>query len=279
MTANQRRPGFRLPWSSERTARAERWRPAMSEEPMTPDDQRRRVCRRRRGRGGRLEAPAASTPEPAAEMEAPAVPRPPRARRPAAEAASTAPAELRPTPQTVAAAGAAARPATSSCATWSPRCAALPTRPATPAWPSCTSKRRRAGPPPRDGRRAPSHRAPRARRNGRCRASGSGRAAEAERIQREAEQRVVARRAAARAAARRRHQPHRGGDEGRPRSRRRVRARAGRLPLAADRDQRPRRLCGRGKADAEGAQPRQPARPRLPTPVPPARARSGEGSP
>ena len=71
MTANQRRPGFRLPWSSEMEDQGGEAMPGGEDQPMTPTNTGGEA-----GTAAEGTAPdAAATPqaEPAAEMEAPAV--------------------------------------------------------------------------------------------------------------------------------------------------------------------------------------------------------------
>ena len=67
MTANQRRPGFRLPWASEMDAEGGDAAPGGEEDPMTPTPTGDEPV------VGAAAEQVASTPEPAAEMESPAV--------------------------------------------------------------------------------------------------------------------------------------------------------------------------------------------------------------
>jgi hypothetical protein len=69
MTANQRRPGFRLPWSSEMDAEGGEVAPGGEDEPMTPTPSGDTPAAEQAA----PDTSPASTPEPAAEMEAPAV--------------------------------------------------------------------------------------------------------------------------------------------------------------------------------------------------------------
>ena len=70
MTANQRRPGFRLPWSSEMDAEGEAAVPGSDEEPMTPAATDEPAAAAEAVPPG---APPTADPEPAAELETPAV--------------------------------------------------------------------------------------------------------------------------------------------------------------------------------------------------------------
>ncbi len=72
MTANQRRPGFRLPWSSEMDAEGGEVAPGGEEEPMTPTPTGDEHVADAAAEGAQAETPATPAPEPAAEMEAPA---------------------------------------------------------------------------------------------------------------------------------------------------------------------------------------------------------------
>ena len=74
MTANQRRPGFRLPWSSEMEDQGGEAASGGEEQPMTPTPTGGESATvDARPEGAASEAPAGPDPEPAAEMEAPAV--------------------------------------------------------------------------------------------------------------------------------------------------------------------------------------------------------------
>ncbi len=90
MTANQRRPGFRLPWSSEMDGEGGEVAPGSEEEPMTPTTSGDQHVFDAAADEAVSESPATPTPEPAAEMEAPAVAATPTP-EPAAEATSDAP--------------------------------------------------------------------------------------------------------------------------------------------------------------------------------------------
>ena len=69
MTANQRRPGFRLPWSSEMDAEGGEVAPGGEDEAMTPTPTGDQPTAEQVA----PDTQPATTPEPAAEMEAPAV--------------------------------------------------------------------------------------------------------------------------------------------------------------------------------------------------------------
>jgi hypothetical protein len=74
MTANQRRPGFRLPWSSEMEDQGGEAASGGEEQPMTPTPTGGEAATvDASSEGAAPEAPASPDPEPAAEMEAPAV--------------------------------------------------------------------------------------------------------------------------------------------------------------------------------------------------------------
>jgi hypothetical protein len=75
MTANQRRPGFRLPWSSETDAEGGAVAPGGEDEPMTAESSDETVAGTAEGASAdhAEEAPAAPEHEPESEMEAPAV--------------------------------------------------------------------------------------------------------------------------------------------------------------------------------------------------------------
>jgi hypothetical protein len=74
MTANQRRPGFRLPWSSEMEDQGGEAASGGEEQPMTPTPTGGEAATvDASSEGAAPEAPAGPDPEPAAEMEAPAV--------------------------------------------------------------------------------------------------------------------------------------------------------------------------------------------------------------
>jgi hypothetical protein len=73
MTANQRRPGFRLPWSSEMDAEGGEVAPGGEEEPMTTTPTGDEPVASAEAQGTAADEPVAATHEPAAEMEAPAV--------------------------------------------------------------------------------------------------------------------------------------------------------------------------------------------------------------
>lgn len=73
MTANQRRPGFRLPWSSEMDAEGGEVAPGGEDEPMTPTPTGDEPATGAAAEQAATDEPPISTPEPAAEMEAPAV--------------------------------------------------------------------------------------------------------------------------------------------------------------------------------------------------------------
>jgi hypothetical protein len=75
MTANQRRPGFRLPWSSETDAEGGAVAPGGEDEPMTAASSDETVAGTAEGASAdhAEEAPAAPEHEPESEMEAPAV--------------------------------------------------------------------------------------------------------------------------------------------------------------------------------------------------------------
>jgi hypothetical protein len=110
MTANQRRPGFRLPWSSEMDAEGSDSASGSEEQPMTPtaanDDQAAQPAAQDAPAQPSTEAPAMEAAkhaaEPAAEMETPAV----------AAASDRAPAasESAPAPTAAAAPGTAGEP-------------------------------------------------------------------------------------------------------------------------------------------------------------------------